>query len=99
MTLDGEWDLSRKAELHALLLRAYDHDNVVVDLTGVAYMDSTALSQFAIMRKSRGGAGYEPARFVVPSEHLRKLFAIVGFDKVFPIFSTLEEAIADSGLS
>lgn len=91
----GDWDLARKDELGALLSAAYDHPQVVLDLTETRYMDSTALAELAKMRKHRvNHRGFEPTHIVVRPGNIEKLLTIVGFDKAFPLFPSLPEALA-----
>lgn len=95
IALSGDWDLARREELGALLSAAYDCADVVLDLTETRYMDSTALAELAKMRKHRvNHRGFEPTHIVVPPGNIEKLLTIVGFDKAFPTFPTLAEALA-----
>ncbi len=64
----------------------------VVDLSDVSFMDSTALGvlvgRLKIVRTQEGSL-----RVVVVQERVRRVFAITGLDKVFPIHATVEEAL------
>ena len=88
-----EYDMSNCDELTKVLEPAYNAPNVIVDVTRVEYIDSTCLSKFAIMRKRRGAAGFPPARFVITSTAVRRLFEVTGFDKIWPVFDSLEVAL------
>lgn len=90
--LIGEWDLARADELDALLAPAYDHPIVIVDMTEATYADSTCLGRLVKMRKARLDKGFNASAIVLPSPQLRKLFDLVGFDKMWPICDTVEEA-------
>lgn len=92
--LEGDWDIYRRDELHDRVAALYDKPKAIVDLSGVHYIDSTALSEFVRMRKTRKAAGFPPARFVVTSPNVRKLFAMTGLDQVWPMFESLDDALA-----
>lgn len=93
--LPGDWDLARKAELGAILSAAFERPQVVLDLSDTRYMDSTALAEFAKMRRHRVELRrFEACHIVVPPGNIAKLLSIVGFDKVFPTFSSLPEALS-----
>ena len=95
ITLDGEWDLARAEELEKTLEPAYDQPLVILDMTNTTYADSTCLGRLIKMRSHRREKEFEPAFIVLPSPQLRKLFDLVGFDKIWPLFDTLEEARAE----
>ncbi len=93
ITLEGEWDLARADELERLLQPTYDFPNVILDMTNSTYADSTCLGRLIRMRAHRRENGFEPACIVLPSPQLRKLFDLVGFDRIWPLYDTLEEAL------
>lgn len=95
-----EWDIESADALASLLAPAADHRDVIVDLSAVSYIDSTCLGKFVGMRAKRGARGFEPAKLVIASPRIRRLFAIVKFDEIWPIYATLHEALrADTGES
>lgn len=84
MTLDGEVDLLRQAELQALVLafRLSEDSSARIELGGVSFMDSTALgvlSQIRNIAVERGGE----VTLVDPTPACLKILRIVGFDRVF----------------
>jgi anti-anti-sigma factor len=92
---DAEWDLSTCEKLRFLLIAATNQPRVVIDLSAVTFMDATCLGKLAGMQRERlGKAGLLPAALVVAYPPLRRLFTLVGFEHVWPIFSTLDEALA-----
>ncbi len=93
VTVDGEWDLARADELEALLQPTYERSNVILDMTHSTYADSTCLGRLIRMRTHRAEQGFDPARIVLPSPQLRKLFDLVGFDRMWPLYDTLDEAL------
>lgn len=67
--------------------------SLIVDLENVTFMDSTGLGVLVGRLKLvrlHGGA----LRLVCSQERILKVFAITGLDKVFQIFSSVDEAYA-----
>lgn len=92
---DDEWDLSKRGKLQFLLSPATERPRVCIDMSAVTFMDASCLGKLANMqRERRRKAGLGPATFVVMYPAVRRLFKLVGFDKVWPIFGTLDEALA-----
>ena len=65
---------------------------VVVDLLGVSFLDSTALGvlvgSFKRIRESGGDL-----KLVIAEPRILKVFEITDLVRVFPIFSTVDEAV------
>lgn len=93
ITLEGEWDLSRGDELRRLLDRACAYPFVIVDLSGVTYIDSNCLGMLVRMRTQRVAKGYAPSHLVVPYGNIRRAINGTGFAELWPIVETLEEAL------
>ena len=65
---------------------------VVVDVGGVAFMDSTALS--ALVRSKESLQRQEVSlRLAAPSKAVERIFSVTGFEDYFDIFSSREAAI------
>lgn len=92
--LAGDFDAYNADELRGLLMPALDGNDVVIDFTATRYIDSTCLTQLATIRRRRLEQGLPACRLVVPHKNMRKIFEIVGFDQVFPLYQTLDEALA-----
>jgi anti-sigma B factor antagonist len=95
VTLDGDFDLANvSAVRHRLsdMLNLADHD-IVVDLRGVHFADSTMLSTL-IAALRRAEAHKQRLVLVRPNENVWKAFTITGLDKVFETFDDLARATA-----
>jgi anti-sigma B factor antagonist len=66
---------------------------VVVDLSGVAFLDSTGLGALVEARAATSDAGGS-LPLVCSQERIIKLFTITGLDEVFAIHPTVDEAVA-----
>lgn len=91
--LVGDFDAYNAEELRALLKPAREGADVVIDFTQTKYVDSSCLTELAAIRRLRMDHGLPVCRLVVPHRNLRKILQIVGFDTVFPLFDSVEEAL------
>ena len=92
--VDGELDVYTAPRLKEALVEAIDrgHPRIVVDLTRVAFLDSTALGVLVGGRRSAREEGSEVV-LVVATPHLEKMFRITGFEAMFGIHRTVDEAL------
>ena len=92
--VDGEIDVytapTLREELSSLL--DGDHINLVVDLTGVSFMDSTGLGVLVGTLKRVRAAGGD-LRLVIDQERILKVFRITALTQVFAIHPTLDGAL------
>ncbi len=91
----GEIDLFTAPELKKVLTDAIEGGELrlVIDLSEVSFLDSTALGVLigAVKRlRSRGGA----LALVNTDASIAKTFEITGLDQIFTILPTREEALA-----
>lgn len=97
IVVDGaEWDLVNCEAFEALLRPAHESKTCIVDLSGVRYMDSSCLTKIALMQKQRSAQSLPPASFVVASPALRRLFSIVGYDRRWPVYDSVNAAVASN---
>jgi len=91
----GEVDLHTAPKVQDAIERAAQTERVravVVDVGGVAFMDSTALS--ALVRSKESLEKLEVSlRLAAPSKAVERIFSVTGFEDYFDIFSTREAAI------
>jgi anti-anti-sigma factor len=90
----GEFDIYTKDRLVEILANVDAHPFVVVDFSGVRYIDSSCIAVLIRMRKRRLIAGLPAAHFAALNPMLHRVFAIAALDQVFPMFDTVEEARA-----
>ncbi len=93
VALEGELDLEHAPSLKWALVDSLDagFKQIVVDLTRVRFMDSTALSVLVGVNKSLD-AGARLA-IVCVNANVLKIFELSGMDEAFAIFPTPEQAL------
>jgi anti-anti-sigma factor len=94
LTVEGELDLASAPSLKWALTDIIDagNDQLVVDLSGVTFIDSTALGVLVGIRKNlRPGA-----RLAIACTHpdVLHIFELTGLDSTFDLFSTFDDALA-----
>lgn len=95
MTLIGEFDISTRDRLSAGLERLNDVSNVILDLTEVRYLDSTAIGEFIRLHKVRKAKDLQRETIVIPNDALRRIFDILRLAEVFTLTDRLEDAVPD----
>jgi anti-sigma B factor antagonist len=90
----GEIDVATAPPLRDRLqsLTTSGKSTVVVDLLGVTFLDSTALGVLVgALKRCRESGGDLP--LVIAEPRILKVFEITGLTGVFPIHSSVEEAV------
>lgn len=94
ISVHGEIDLHTAPKFQSAIERTARKGSktVLVDMSGVAFMDSTALS--ALMRskdalQERGAS----LHLVAPSGAVERIFNVTGFQDYFEIFPSREDAV------
>jgi anti-anti-sigma factor len=90
VTAHGELDAFTAPELSDAFADA--GDCVVIDLSAVAFMDSTALGLVVKAINEIGDRGGD-VRLVLPEESARRIFEITTLDRVLPIEASRAEAL------
>ncbi|KWW97512.1 anti-sigma factor antagonist [Carbonactinospora thermoautotrophica] len=91
----GEIDVYTAPKLREQLVELVNDGNyhLVVDMEGVEFLDSTGLGVLVGgLKRVRAHDG--SLHLVCTQERILKIFRITGLTKVFPIHSSVEEAIA-----
>ena len=93
--VDGEIDLDSAGELSEAALAAMQEigPRVVLDLSGVTFMDSTGLKVLLAVHKRAELAG---GRLVLagPTRSVNRVVSITGFDQTFAVCEDVESALA-----
>src|SRR5512142_1662245 len=95
VVVGGEIDVYTAPKLREQLidLVAAGNYHIVVDMTKVEFLDSTGLGVLVGgLKRVRAHDG--SLRLVCTQERILKIFRITGLTKVFPIHSSVEEAVA-----
>jgi len=94
VTASGELDAFVAPDLEAALGDASGDPRIVLDLTAVSFMDSTALGLLVRAVRdvdARGGA----IRVVLPGGTGRRIFEITTLDRVLPVVGSRSDALAE----
>lgn len=96
IALSGEADVTNSDQLRDLLDTeiAKQPDHVVVDLSGLSFMDSSALH--ALLRANRaldrvGGV----LSLVAPQEPVARMLSLTAADRLVPVYPNLAAAVGD----
>lgn len=81
-------------ELHEQFLSLYDRPQIILDLRAIDLIGVPFLTELAHLRLYRRNRGLLVGRLVVESQYVRNALSAVGFERNWPIFKTIEDAIA-----
>lgn len=93
ITVGGEVDVYTSPQLKSHIVDAVDAGciDLVVDLEGVTFIDSSGLGVLMSgLRRAKEQDG--SMHIVCTRESILKILRITGLDKVFPIFSSVDDA-------
>jgi anti-sigma B factor antagonist len=95
VAVSGEVDVYSAPELKESLTKLLESGakSVIVDLSDVAFLDSTGLGALVEARAATSEAGGS-LPIVCSHERILKLFTITGLDGVFSIHGSVDEALA-----
>jgi anti-sigma B factor antagonist len=94
LTVEGELDLASAPSLKWALTDILDagHDQVIVDLSHVTFIDSTALGVLVGIRKNLSPGARLAIACMQPE--VLNIFELTGLDATFDLFSTFDDALA-----
>jgi anti-sigma B factor antagonist len=97
IAVEGELDLATAPRLKWALIDAIDEGRrrLVLDLSHTSFMDSTALG--VLVAFNRGLDADARLAIACAQAKVLTIFELSGMDGAFPIFHTLEEALAQVG--
>jgi anti-sigma B factor antagonist len=94
VAVHGEVDISTATTLDEALQRATASSaRVVIDLSGVAFMDSTGLGVLMRAHKRQDDAG-AALRIAAPSDRVTRLLDVTKLDDVFAVYPSVDESRA-----
>ncbi len=96
ITLEGEIDLSTSAKFKETVYEIIEsgRKDIVIDLNGLEFMDSTGLGVVvAALKKTRMEGG--SIKIVCSKRNIMKVFTVTGLDKVFSIYDNLQRCLDD----
>jgi anti-sigma B factor antagonist len=93
----GEIDMSNAADLRSAVVAPLTNEStaLIIDLTGVTYLDSAAIHLVYELREQLGGRGLELRLVLPPTALTLDALRIAGVPDVVPVFATADEALAD----
>ena len=94
LSVGGEVDLATAPQLRAKLTDLVDNGtgSVVVDLTPVAFIDSTGLEALLAGRRRARARGHT-IQLVCPEGQALRALRLTGIETVFPVHGSLVEAL------
>jgi anti-anti-sigma factor len=92
LRLAGDWDVYRVDELESLVLPVRDRSRLILDLSECRYLDCAFLGRLATLRRYRNARGLQAGRIVIRSDFLRRIFDLVGFTGMWPVYATISAA-------
>lgn len=97
VTLAGEIDLSNHVPLRTVLndLIVGGSVHLVLDMTGVSFMDSTGLGALIGTRR-RVHAFQGSLRIVLTNDAIMRVFEVTGLDNVFDLYPSLADALGEA---
>jgi anti-sigma B factor antagonist len=95
-TLEGRIDSSGASEMDSALQQAIagGKRNMVLDMSEVSYINSAGLRTLAdVLTQNRAKDG--DLLLVALNPKVERVFKIIGFDKFFDIFNSVDQALAE----
>jgi anti-anti-sigma factor len=92
----GRLDIASSRRLEAIVVKELEdsHKNLILDMSDVDYIASSGLKTLvSLWKRARDQRGDLILAGLTPS--VREVFMLIGFDLVFTVFKTLDEAIAN----
>ena len=93
----GEYDLTYKSKLRAEFDVVCEERNLILDMRGVTYVDSTFANELLRLHKCRVEKGIGEVSIVRNAFIVKRLFAILYFKTLFRLVDTLEEVLPRNG--
>jgi anti-sigma B factor antagonist len=97
VTLEGEIDIYSSPQFKEVLLKGIEAGalHIVIDLTGVTFIDSTALGVLVSGAK-QVGPRHGRLDIICVDENIVRILEITGLDRIFGIYPSRSEALKAS---
>lgn len=92
VVLLGDLDVYRAGEVRRALRNGADKQRLIIDLSQAETISAAILTEFVRCHKHRHMRGLQPARIVLRSEHVRKVFEITKLAQLWLFFESVEAA-------
>ncbi len=94
VSFSGGYDVAGKERLRTELDRLVSVPRLVLDLSDVTYMDSTAVTELIRMHRRRSENRFPRETIVLKSGNIEKLFDLLQLRKVFEIVASVDQVLA-----
>ena len=100
VTLPAEFDMSNADGIYTEITAAFARSSpvVVADMTATTFCDTLAVRTLVLAHRQAAADGAE-LRLAAPSPGVLRIMELLGVDAMLPIFDSLEEAFAGSGVT
>ena len=94
--LDGEIDTSTVGDVAVKLRQVAENrlHRIVIDLSAVTYLDSAGINLLYAVSGEVQARQQQLNLVVSPGSPIERMLQIVGADRTFPVYPTLDEALA-----
>lgn len=98
IAIDGRLDAASSSSAFEALEQNISEGTsaIVMDLSGLTYTSSSGLRAFLATLKEMRKENRE-LLIAHPDPRVLKVFTLAGFDRIFPIYDTVEEAVGAAG--
>jgi anti-sigma B factor antagonist len=94
VALPDEIDITNSAAMTTSLLAVLDDPGLVIaDMTGTTFCDSSGLRMLIIARDRAEASGCTLRIVIRPDSSVARSLAILGMDRMLPIYASIEDAM------
>lgn len=92
LQMSGEFDISNKDRLSSILRPGESADDVIIDMNGTTYIDSSALYCLIQLKKQLTVRGKGTIQLIGVRPNIRRMFTITQLDELFEISSPYDDS-------
>lgn len=98
LSLVGEIDLGSAPKMYSMIWQSSDkgRSSLIINMDKLDFMDSSGL-QLLLRLREKLKSKKQSVVLVGPRPHIKRLFQLTGFDKLFDFFPTTDEAVSFLG--